>query len=417
MADELTTTLSNLLYEMQGRLQRNFPTRAVFLSELEGVRRGDGEKVYANRGRVTRDSNRGRAIFSGKWARIPIKLNPKQGTGTVAEAGTVNTPHVINTTEAHIQMSRVVHPFSISLDAEYASRDNFADVANAVAMEMQEAEDVMPRVENEMLQGNGDALLAAFTAGATSATQTVGTLANFYQLYPGRIVDVLTRSNGTPVTNGSGRTIVSVNAATGTVTFDLSITVTTAEGIYIEGSFGTAVQGLGQVVATTGVVEGIDKALVPGWQGVDGRAGDATLTDLTQGILDAAEYTVGNNGGGPDFYIGDPKVLDRYTQTLTTQSIWAGDKGTLATGWTGVTYRDKVLVGDRDAKLGRIIGVDMSAYQLYSYTNGPSWVDDTGSKFMRFSRKLPKEAWLADFVQFGIFRANTTVAIDNLNRA
>lgn len=415
MADELSTTLTNLMGELMVRLQRNFPTRAPLLSELEGVRKGDGEKVYQNRGRITADSNRGRAIFSGKWARVPIKLNPKQGTGTVAEAGTVNVPHVINTTEAHIAMSRVVHPFSISVDAEFATRDNFADVANAVKMEMQEAEDVMPRVENEMLQGNGDALLAAITAGVTSATVTVGALANLYQLYPGRIVDVLTRSNGTPVTNGAGRTIVSVTATT--VTLDLSITVTTAEGIYIEGSYGTAIQGLGQVIATTGVLEGIDKALVPGWQGVDGRAGDTSLTDLTQGILDGAEYAVGANGGGPDFYIGDPKVLDRYTQTLTTQSIWAGDKGTLATGWTGVTYRDKVLVGDRDAKPGRIIGVDMGAYQLYSYKNGPDWLNDTGSMFMRFSRKLTKEAWLADFVQLGVLRTNTTVAIDNLNRA
>lgn len=423
MADELTTTIASMLYEMQGLFRRNYPTRAVLLSELEGVRRADGEKVYADRGRIVRSSNRGRSKFSGKWVRIPIELAPPQGTGSIAEAGTVNTPHTENLTEAHVLMGRVVHPLSISLDAVYASRDNFsnsgdaADVADAAAFRMQGAERIMPRVLNEMIWLNGDGLLAAFTAGATSATQTVGTAANFYELYYGRIVDVLTRSNGTPVTNGAGRTIVSTAPAAGTVTFDLSITVTTNEGIYIEGSYGTAVQGIGQAAAASGTFESIDKSLVPGWNMVDGRGGDTTTQDLSQGILDGAERRSGNNGEGPAFYIGDIAAIDRFGQTLISQSQWAGNAGELATGWKGITYRDKVLVGDRDAKAGRLVGIDPGAMQLYSYTDGPSWVDDTGSIWMRFSRKLPKEAWLADFVQLAFSRLNTFVILDNLQQA
>lgn len=427
MATETTSTLANLLYEMQGVAQRNYPRRAVLLSELEGRRRGDGEKVYSDRGRVTRTSTTGRRRFSGKWVRIPIELSPVQGTGTVSETGTVNTAHVENLNEAHISMGRVVHPISISMDAAYASQANFAnsgdlaDVADAVRLRLKNAEPAMARVTNEMLHGNGDALLAAFTAGATSATQTVGTSANFYQLYPGRIVDVLTRSNGTAVTNGAGRTISSTAPASGTVTFDLSITVTTSEGIYIEGSYGTAIQGLGQAVALTGTFENIDKAAVQGWQGVDGRSGDTTVLDLSMGILDNAEYQVGNNGDGPDFYIGDPKTIDRYTQTLTTQSQWAGNAGTLETGWEGVKYRGKILVGDRDSKLNRLVGVDLDAYQLYSYADGPGWVSDLSldgtPAFMRFSRALPAELWFADFVQFGVHRTNTTTVLDNLARA
>ena len=225
MADELTTTLTNMLWEMQGLFRRNYPTRAVLLSELEGVRRGDGEMVYNDRGRITKGSSRGRSRFSGKWVRIPLELSPIQGTGSIAEGGTVNTAHIENTTEAHVLMARLVHPLSISLDAVYASKSNFAnsgdaaEAADAAAFRMQGAERIMPRVLNEMLHGNGDGLLAAFTAGATSATQTVGTAANFYQLYVGRIVDLLTRSNGTPVASGAGRTISSTNPAAGTVTF------------------------------------------------------------------------------------------------------------------------------------------------------------------------------------------------------
>jgi hypothetical protein len=409
-----------MLYEMQGLFRRNYSIRAVLVSELEGKRRGDAESVYTDRGRVTRTSAKGRVRFSGKWVRVPIELSPIQGTGTVAEAGTINTPHVLNTTEAHILMARIVHPISISLDAQYASKDNFAnngdaaEVADAVSFRMQGAERIMPRVFNEMLWGNGDALLAAFTAGATSATQTVGTSANFYQLYNGRIVDALTRATGVPVASGQGRTIVSTNPAAGTVTFDASVIVTTAEGIYIEGSYGTATQGLGQALATTGQFEAIDKSLQPGWLAVDGRGGDTTVQDLNQAMLDGAERRVGNNGDGPDFYLGDIAAIDRFGQTLISQSQWAGDAGELKTGWKGITYRDKVLVGDRDAKTGRVVGIDIDSITLYSYTDGPSWIDDTGSMFMRFSRKLPKEAWLADFVQPAWSRTNTSVYLDNL---
>lgn len=413
---------------MRGRFVRNYPTRAVLLSELTGRRIGDGEPVYnSERGRVTPSSPKGRLIFSGSKLAIPIEFNPVQGTGTVSETGTLNTPHTENLGQAQASITRLTHPISISLDVQYASKagpnsalgtGDFSGVLDAVKMRMQGAEKVMPRVFNEMLHGNGDGLLAAFTAGATSATQTVGTAANFYQLYPNRIVDVLTRSNGTPVTNGSAITIVSTAPASGTVTFNLSITVSTLEGIYIEGSYGTAIQGLGQVVALTGTFEAIDKATNPGWQGVDGRNGDTSAQDLSMGILDAAEMYAGNNSGGPDFWIGDPAVINRYTQTLTTQSQWAGNAGTLETGWSGVKYRDKLLVADRDSKLGRLVGVDMSAYGLMSYfADGPQWLDDTGDIFMRFNRKLPKEGWLWDPVQFVSYRNNSTVYLDGLNRA
>jgi hypothetical protein len=126
----------------------------------------------------------------------------------------------------------------------------------------------------------------------------------------------------------------------------------------------------------------------------------------------------GNSSDGPDFYVGDIAAINRMSQTLTQQAQWAGNAGTLETGWSGIKYRDKVLVGDRDSKLGRLIGVDMSAYRFMSYfADGPQWLDDTGAIFMRFNRKLPKEGWLWDPIQLAVFRTNTTVVLDNLNRA
>ena len=58
------------------------------------------------------------------------------------------------------------------------------------------AEDVYTRVINEQILGNGDALLAAITGSSSSTTITVGTGANWHMLYPGRVVDVVTRATG-----------------------------------------------------------------------------------------------------------------------------------------------------------------------------------------------------------------------------
>lgn len=430
MADELSTTISNLLFQFQGVAQRWYATRAVFLSELEGRRRGDGEKVYADRGRATPSNGRGpgRITANGKNVAIPAITSIRQGTGWLAEAGTVNTPHTLNTNQALVTMARAVHPISISLDAIFSAKGNFAntgDLAGAsgiLELEMQEAERAFAITTNEALHLNGDGLLAAVTsATGPLTTVVVGTSANSSYFYPGRIVDVLTRSNGTPVSNGTGASIVSYDESTGTITLNVSVTVTTNEGVYIEGSYGQAMNGLGAALAQTGVFENIDRSTNPGWKAVDGRGGDTTTAPLDISMLDGAYRRIGNNGDPPDFWLGDLAVVDRFGQGLVSQAQWAGNAGTLETGWTGYKYRDGLLVGDRHAKYGRLVGVDMNAYRLYSYIDGPGWIDgfDIGGRPtpMRFSRKLPAEVWFGDFVQFGVHKLNSTTYLDNLARA
>jgi hypothetical protein len=64
-------------------------------------------------------------------------------------------------------------------------------------LEMDSAGTALSRVENEMLCGRGDALIAAVTgAGTATTTVTVGTAANFYQLYPNRVLNVQNRTTG-----------------------------------------------------------------------------------------------------------------------------------------------------------------------------------------------------------------------------
>lgn len=398
MADETTTTWADLLREAKGPLVEALRYKTVLLSEVQ------------------RDKNPRR--WHGKQVTIPIFLAPQQGTGMITQTGTLNSPIVVETEQAVINSALIAVAVSFSTQVMRQAEGDENSWAEVVPTKMERAEEVFSRVINEQMCGSGDALLAAVTAtNNNSTTVAVGTTANFYQLYPGRVVDVLTRSNGTPVTSGAGRKIVTTSASAGTITVDVAITTTNTEGLYIQGSYGNAMLGVGGAVATTGTFEGINKANVQAWQGTD--ASPASASDPTISILDKAErLAMQNSGSTPNFYLADPAVVDKYSQGLTVQARWAGEEGSLESGWTGIRYRNKLLVPEFDMPSSTAYGISLSDMAIFTLDDGPDWDDHTGSIFQRFgTRALPLEAWLVWMLQLGFQRCNSFVKIGSLNRA
>ena len=400
MADETTTTFSDLLRSHRGPLVENMRWKTVFLSE------------------VARDMSE--ENWDGSDVSFPIIMSPLQGGTMLTETGTVNTPKVLDSEKATLGSAISAFPISFTKKLVAASRNpNDTSWAKVVPLKMRMAEEAIKKMINEQALGNSDALIAAITASTNTTAATVSATANWHQLYPGRVVDVKTRSSGTTVTNGSSRTILSVNRTTGVVTLDAgggNVNVTNLEGLYIEGSYGNALQGFVSAAATTGIFENINKANVPGWQGTD--ASPSSASDLTQTILNKLERELGNFAGTtPRFYIADPAVIDLYTDNLTLQARWSGEVGTLKSGWTGVQYRNKILVGDYDAAAGYVYGPATEDIRIYTLDPGPDWDDDTGSIFQRFSRVLYVEAWLTWMLQIGYHRCISQGIIGNLNQA
>ncbi len=397
MTAETLTSLSNFMNDFIAPLQETFSKRTVMLDELK---------------RNTRRSN-----FNNRQVRVPLILNPKQGTGNFAETGTINVARQVKSNVAYITMARIGHAVEISLDLMKAveTRD-WAYAGDALKLEMDQAEIAMSRTENEEFWGAGDALLAAVaTAQTNSTTITVGTSANFYQLYPGRVLDILTRSNGATVS--LAREITANDEAAGTVTVDAAVTTPVTAGLYIEGSYGNAIQGIRQPFATSGTFQGVNLATVTQFRGVDGR-GTTTAADLSMAILDGAVRKLTQaSGGSVDFYVGDPAAIDKFGQSLIAQFRWQPKITRLQTGWEGIDYRGLPLIPDFDAPAGEIYGINKKALTMYGYEQGPNWDETTGTKFQRFTRTAPVEAWLIDFVQLGFHKPNALVKVANLNRA
>lgn len=405
-AAEAISTLNNFLTDMLGPFTEAFSKRTVMLDELK--------------------RNTNRRNFNGLQVRVPILYNPKQGTGGFAETGGPNAARQLDDNAAFIAMARVGHAVLISVDLLRAGRGgNFAAGGDALKLEMDSASTALGRVENEMLCGRGDALIAAVTGtdgGGSTTTITVGTAANFYQLYPNRVLNLQNRTTGAANAVPTV-TVVSQNPAAGTIVVDIANTHAVTEGLYIEGTFSTAavsfaIQGIQQADAAAGTFEGVNLATAPGFRVVDGRGSGYAAADLSIAIMDGAYRRVmGASGKSPDFYIGDPASIDKFSQSLLAQFRWDVKYTRLATGWEGVDYRGTPIIPEFDMPSGTVFGVNKSALSFYGFDNGPSWDDETGNKFQRFGRTVPVEAWLIDYAQLGVHQPNALVTVKLLNQA
>lgn len=395
MTAETTTSLNNFLTDMIAPLQESFPKRTVLSDELK---------------RNTRREN-----FRGLQVRVPLLLTPKQGTGGVAQTGTLNIARQLDDRAAFITMARFTHAIELSVDLiKAAEGSNFVAAGSALKLHMEQAEVALSRVENEALNGDGTGLLAGPTTSATTNTTLVvlGTAANYYPLYPGRIVDLF-QTGGTSVS--ASRTIVSATSTS--VTLDAAVTATTGTAIYIEGTFGNSTQGIKQPFATSGTFEGIDLGSVIGFRAIDGR-GTTAAADLSMSIMDGAFRRVMQaSGKAPDFWIGDPAAIDKFGQGLVSQFRWQPKIVRLDTGWEGIDYRGTPLIPEFDVTPGELYGINKSAITIYGFDNGPNWDDMDGNRFRRFNRSLPVEAWLVDFLQLGIHQPNALVRMQGLNQA
>lgn len=435
MADTTRATWDAFLLELRGTVQHLFPTEHPFLAELNGVEGTD--RV----GRFTRDMDANREVFSGRHVRHAIVPMYLQGGGYLEESGTWNVPHTLDPKEVHIRLVRTLVPFSVTVDVE---RDAFdTSLAQSVAELVQSARIALAKIENIGALGDGTGKVADITGGTSPGlTITVGTSANFDVLLPGTVWDILTKATGANPGNGLRRKIASVDTAAGTITFDTAqqasdgnsgnITFSTAEGIYLPGSWsnGTGpqapgakvVQGLEQAAASTGTFEDVDKAAVPAWRGTDGRDGATSTVALSMPLLDQAVRLGRRAGIGTwDFGIGDPAVIDLYKQGLYSQARYDIQVSKLKSGFSGIVYdgadQPFPLIKEPMHGKGKLHLVRKDSIQLYGDKIGPDFLDDDGSMFRRFSRSLPKEADLLDRWQVGYKRCNTIVRLYNLASA
>lgn len=420
MADITLSNIDNFLRQSTAPMQVNFRKQHVLHAELQ--------------------RKKARNIYEGNKVAVPVLLNSMQGGGNPGQSGTINQPHVLQSAKAEATLQNVVQPFSITLDAdEDSSGDNSAWAV--LAGSIKEARNSLAEIEND--QFNAATALLASVASATGSpgltVPTTTTSTQYDRLYPGRVVDLLTKTTGANPGNGLRRKINTVNESTGDIVFDTAsqasdgssgnITFAATTGIYVAGVYDTgtnnALAGLNDIASASGTFQNIARASVAGWQAIDGRGGVTTTAMLADPIMDGAVRRGRKTGGFAwDFALGAPNVIDGYKQTKYALVRYDPEKGTLKSGFKGIVYdgADKpipLIKEDRfePAKLVLVPLEDIALYAPSKFQSGPSFVNDDGSMFRRTTRTLPKEAWLRDRCQLVAFRCNRVVFVNNLDVA
>lgn len=420
MADAaLLTNFQDFLVEKMMDKQLTFAIEFPLLALLSGaLKEGGYDPGYQRYNRGVAELAGDRETFHGKKVTFPLQLSDVSASG-LAEGGTFPGAVPFDTAQATLNLARTTVPIAVSLDLARDAQNASTSALEAVGGYIDSAYRAAARVENDMLHGNGDALLVNVNSATGSGTLVVDVGTSnvpWDQLTPGRVCSILTRANGADPGNGKRRKIASVSRTAGTVTFKTAavasdggsgnITFSSAEGIYIDASFGAAAQGLQQATATTGTFEGIDKSLVAQWKGID--ASPSSTAALADEILDNATYLLRGNGvNASDFGIAHPKVIDLYKQSKATLVIYTEvQETTLPTGFKGITYQGAdnpyPLIKDLSAPRGKCRLIYREALQIFGDEPGPSFIDDDGFMWRFYGRAAVKEANLYDRWQLGV---------------
>lgn len=408
---------ADFLTELMLGRQVVFASEHTLLSELSGVL-NDGNGVVSvdeAQRRFTKSMDRTNEVFHGKKLTIPLQLSDIPGVAAIAEGATWPAGAPFDTAQATTNLCDVVGVISVSLDSERDARNGSTSAMDLIAALTESVFTNMARTENDFSHGGGDALLCNVSANTGSGSLVVyvsATTTNWSQLTPGRVVDILTRSNGADPGSGKRRKIASVDKTAGTITFKTgavasdggsgNITYGTTEGIYLEGSYGHAPQGLGQFVATTGTVQGIDKAVTAQWKGVD--ATPSTSVALSDSLLRSAVRSLRGNGvAAPDFGIAEPATVDLYIESKASQVRYTMQEMTVKSGFAGIIFggaeRPFPILKDMAAPRGTCRLVTKKVLQFYGDEVGPGFIDDDGSTWRLFTRAAIKEADVYDRYQ------------------
>jgi hypothetical protein len=421
MAQAALTNWQNMMTERMLSEQLVFGFEHPLLSLMTGLDKGT-DYIYTrdpNQQRFTKAMDVGKELFSGKKVTVPLQLGDVS-SGSLAEGATFRVTAPVDTNQATYNLVDRDTPIGVTVDLDRDSRDGSTSAMRAIDAYIQSAYRAHARLDNDYLHGGAlgtaptNGLLANVTGAGGSPGLTIPVAgANMDQLTPGRVVTILTRSNGANPGNGLRRKILSVSRTSGaeTITVDTNayasdgqsgnVTFSANEGVYVDSPV-TGVQpapfGLGSVVATSGTVGGLDKASVTQWQGISVDAGAVILSD---DAIDSVCYRLRGNGvGAPDFGIAHPLTVDPYKASKTSLVMINQQTVMVPAGFKGIVYQgaDKEFPILKDLASPRLKArfPYLESLRIYSDGEGPSFLDDDNTTFRYVGRAAVKEAWLYD---------------------
>jgi hypothetical protein len=256
---------------------------------------------------------------------------------------------------------------------------------NAADQEMEGLRNDLGRDSNRIAWGypvgfattSGTGTISRVTTGAASLTITAP-LNN--QIEVGMVIDLLDAA-GVPITNGTGKTVLTVAANELSFTVDGSTptTVTNVTTIARTGNWNKEPYGLSNLVSPTGALHGLNPATAG--QEVWAALENSTTTTLTEpAMITMCDDIYRKGGARPSVVFCSLGVRRAYFNLLTSMRRYNEPKE-----WTGglvglaFNYEKEIpVVSDRDCPTSSMYMIDESKVKIYR--NKPwHWADNDGS--------------------------------------
>lgn len=395
MSTTLTSLSSILKNQYIGPLREQLNNELILLNRLEK----DSESVV------------------GKNFTIPLHYGRNEGVGARAESASLPTAGQQGYKEAIVPMKYLYCPIEITGQTIKASRSNEGAFLRAVDSEMKGATRDLKSSMNRMLYGDSTGVLT--TCGTTSNATTVVVDSTKY-LRAGMVIDILVKSTGATITNGSAVTIATIASAT-TFTVGAAVTTDNTHGVYINGSRNNEIQGLSGIVATTDTVtnglHGLAVASYPWWVAtVNGNSSvnRAISEVLLQKVIDDVESA--GSGKISAMYTGFG-VRRAYQALLTSQKIYQNVQK-FNGGYEALTYNNLPIFADKDCQPNKLYMVDESMLKWFQMSeSGFEWMEEDGNILNKVPGYDKYSAVLFNYCELGCMARNAHGRIDDLAEA
>lgn len=365
---------------------------------------------------IERDSDH--IDHTGRRAIVPVHTGRNRGRGSRGDnaelpvAGQQSWQDAIIPIRYHYQGMELTDP---SIEASKSNEGAFINLLKAETKGV--AKDLRKDI-NRQVYGIGTGELTAVRANSAAAgpPQTVNVTSVQY-VKIGDPVDVLIAATGATTNGCTGATVTArVNTAgSETITIDtiLGGTATTANSVYVSGSYGKEMDGMRNIISSSRTLHSINSATAGNefWNGYvktagSGVAGESLFEQLADGVGETGQ-------GDVEAFVSTRGIKRRLADTFQSQKRYNDAQAVkIHGGYTAVMVNEIPVIADDDCPKGYAFGINKDSFKWFEQTK-PGWLEQSDSSVFHLKnssttgRKMNTwQAWFRWYAALGCTAPN-----------
>lgn len=352
----------------------------------------------------------------GKYVTFPLKTRRNTGISYRAELAALGAAGQQGWNSVRVPLRYGYGRVHMSGQAIELVDKNYQAFASAMTEEMNGLKDDLQKDTNRILWGNGLGVLATSdTDSAAGLTFSVGTGPDAVKYLDMDMLVDITDASGTPLANGTNRTISDIDEANGNFSIAAgagNVDVAVGSLVVRAGNYGLEPQGMTSLVSDSATaLFNLSKTDEPLWQ--------SKVTALNGALSESAMITMCDNlrtkGGRPSAIFTDLASRRAYFNLLTTQRRFSGTKD-FGGGFTGLAFAyddDIPVVTDIDAPAGKMWFLKEDTFKIYR-SKPWYWEDRDGGIWKWVTGYDAFEALMKQYWEFAIDRRNVNGVITGI---